>query len=491
MSDKTLYLFPDTNVFIQCKPLEQLNWSEWKDFAEIHLLVSQPVQKEIDDQKTIGNNRVANRARSTYRVFRKIIDGRQEFELIRNSTPVVKLFLQGPSRPSAELEDTLDYSKPDDRIVGCLHKFLQDNSRSDARLLTYDAGPMMTANSLGLPYVAVKEEWLLPPENNDMERENARLREQIAGLQRASPQFKIQMVNSEGQTIDRLDMDHVIYKPLSEDAIESLLTLLTTRFPKATNFGSSEAPRNSHLPSLVDPLAHLRSYIPASEEEINRYRNSAYPGWLTECREALCLIHEKLQERDVDSEFTFSISNEGTRPAKDALLNIIAQGDLKIYVPIYVPRSEKPTQPEPMLPTPPIPPRGRWSSLQNLLGRSLNLGGLLRDPFQFDPSILGKDSRRDPNDFYYKPNRPTTPGEIISLECEQWRHSTGPELFSGHISVDPYDDEIQGALICEVHAENLAEPVEKTIPVRINIKREQSVEQARKLVEELGFLRPA
>ena len=179
MSENILYLFPDTNVFIQCKPLEQLIWSEWKDFAEVRLLVSQPVQKEIDDQKNRRNNRVANKARSTYQVFRKIIDGRKEFELVRSSTPAVKLFLQGPSRPSPELEDTLDYSKPDDRIVGCLHKFLQDNPGSDARLLTYDGGPMMMANSLGLPYVAVKEEWLLPPENNDTERENVRLREPV------------------------------------------------------------------------------------------------------------------------------------------------------------------------------------------------------------------------------------------------------------------------------------------------------------------------
>ena len=38
MSKRTLYLFPDTNVFIQCKPLEQLDWSEWQEFSEIHLL---------------------------------------------------------------------------------------------------------------------------------------------------------------------------------------------------------------------------------------------------------------------------------------------------------------------------------------------------------------------------------------------------------------------------------------------------------------------
>ena len=29
MSEKILYLFPDTNLFIECKPLAELDWSEW------------------------------------------------------------------------------------------------------------------------------------------------------------------------------------------------------------------------------------------------------------------------------------------------------------------------------------------------------------------------------------------------------------------------------------------------------------------------------
>ena len=48
---KILYFFPDTNLFIQCKPLKDIDWSDFNDFEEIHLIVSRPVQKEIDFQK--------------------------------------------------------------------------------------------------------------------------------------------------------------------------------------------------------------------------------------------------------------------------------------------------------------------------------------------------------------------------------------------------------------------------------------------------------
>ena len=50
----TLYVFPDTNLFIQCRPLNELDWSLWPDSSEIHLVVTRPVQREIDGQKTVA-----------------------------------------------------------------------------------------------------------------------------------------------------------------------------------------------------------------------------------------------------------------------------------------------------------------------------------------------------------------------------------------------------------------------------------------------------
>jgi hypothetical protein len=55
---RTLYLFPDTNAFIQCRSLDQVDWSEWVDYAEIHLIVCQPVQREMDKHKIRGSDRV-------------------------------------------------------------------------------------------------------------------------------------------------------------------------------------------------------------------------------------------------------------------------------------------------------------------------------------------------------------------------------------------------------------------------------------------------
>ena len=223
MTDRTLILFPDTNLFIQCKPLEEIDWSEWSEFSEVQLLVCRPVTREIDDQKNRGNTRVARRAKSTYRLLGPVAEGQQEFLTIKDSAPTVKLFLEAMSRTTSGLDDILDYTKIDDQIVGCLHRYRHDNPEIDARLLTYDRGPMMAARALELPFEVIRETWLLQPEHNELEKENARLKERVSQLESAEPRFKIELVDECGVSIEQLTVDHCILEPLSSSEVDVLM----------------------------------------------------------------------------------------------------------------------------------------------------------------------------------------------------------------------------------------------------------------------------
>src|SRR5690606_22634224 len=68
----TLYLFPDTNVCIQCKALHEVDWKLLGDFDEIVLLICRAVQDEIDQQKGRGAGRVTDQARTTPGMFRSM-----------------------------------------------------------------------------------------------------------------------------------------------------------------------------------------------------------------------------------------------------------------------------------------------------------------------------------------------------------------------------------------------------------------------------------
>src|SRR6516225_7965758 len=124
---KILYLFPDTNLLIQCLPLGQLGWERWKSFDEVNLIISRPIQREIDKHKNGGNERLAKRGRKAAALLRDVIAGSTDHEVIRETGPRVKLFVRTDIKPSESLAGMLNYDEPDDQLVGTVHSFISQN----------------------------------------------------------------------------------------------------------------------------------------------------------------------------------------------------------------------------------------------------------------------------------------------------------------------------------------------------------------------------
>ena len=504
MPTRILSFFPDTNLFIQCRPLEELDWSEWTDFEEVHLIVCRTVQREIDQQKHRGNGRVAQRARKTSSIFRSIIE--EDYRVIRGKSPQVKLVLESSSVPSPELKGRLDYTKADDEIVGFLHQYKQQHPEADVRLLTHDTGPMMTARSLDLPFVKIQDAWLLPPESNEKERENRRLKEEVARLRKTEPEFQIKCVDDSDEEVTSLEVESQVYEPLSEDDLSAFIDSLRKQFPPATDFGPRE-PSKRELSFLgwqereqaikereqfdkrlyVDKPFYKPFYKPTSKEEIAEYRDKTYPAWIKECKNILSTLHRTLQRKVEPASFHFVATNKGTRPGKDILVDIKAKGNFSICPPQIEDKedSDEEKETELRLPLPPKPPQGKWIS-RSYRPISADVSAY---PVPLIHPPIPQNERRDPNAFYYK-DRPTTPVESFSLECEQWRHGIDDEYFDGQILFHRDTDEVRGAIEFQIHAENLSSPAKKIVPVRITVKRESTKDYASNLVMKLSNRAP-
>ena len=170
MTSKILYLFPDTNLFAQCRALEELDWDRWGSFDEVNLIVSRPVQTEIDHQKNKGGDRLAKRAKAASSLFREVILGSSDHKLIKATSPTVKLFIRTELRPNPSLSGHLDYQHNDDQLVGIAHRFAEDNPGAEIRVLTHDTGPMASAKMVGVTVAPIPDEWLLPPETSEKDK---------------------------------------------------------------------------------------------------------------------------------------------------------------------------------------------------------------------------------------------------------------------------------------------------------------------------------
>ena len=199
-----------------------------------------PVQREIDDQKTRGNDRVGKRSRTAYKMFRKVLDPEGDnYIQIGNATQVVKLFLDTPRRPTPELQEILNYEKPDDEIVGIVNDYIRTFPSRDVRIMTNDAGVMMTASHLQIPYIPVNERWLLDPESNESEKTIGRLNNEIARLKNTEPSFLVACNSSSDEGIDKLYGQYRTYEALRESQMLNVIEVLKKRFKLVTEFDLS------------------------------------------------------------------------------------------------------------------------------------------------------------------------------------------------------------------------------------------------------------
>jgi PIN domain len=485
MADRILYLFPDANLFFQCRPLSELGWDRWGAFDEIHLIVSRPIQTEIDRHKNRGNDRVAKRARVASTLLREIIVGGAE-KVVRNTGPAVKVVVRTELRPDKSLEERLDYSEPDDRLVGIAYAFAQQNSGADVRILTYDTGPLASAKTVGVSAELIPDDWLLSPEKTEAEKRIAALESEIALLRKTEPQIVVGCRDGDSREIKKLEIEVPHYLPLAEDEISDFMKRIQDRFPIVTDFGSPGEQEDRGVGVIG---RGIREFVPATAEAISEY-SANYAEWLEKCKEILRSFHVALERRAGAPKIRFWAANRGTRPAKDTLLTIDAKGELALMVP----ETKKQDEDESLaLPRRPLAPRGRWevqdpSKILHDRFRASNAVSSIFDVgrrLQSELLVPRLPRPRDPNAFYYNP-RPETPVLEVNLECAQWRHGLEPEEFEVKLHFDRNQaGTVEGALEFRIHAGNLSGIEKLVVPVRITIREVRAYEAAEGLVDQL------
>jgi hypothetical protein len=189
--------------------------------------------------------------------------------------------------------------------------------------------------------------------------------------------------------------------------------------------------------------------------------------------------------------YRFSVQNVGTRPGRHVLVTIEARGKFKLR-----PReAENGSVGAIQLPGPPDRPEGTWmTDMWGLSVHPAHLKSLMAGDGLFPgeqglsvPSLQSREMEqfdfRDPNCFYWKPERPTKPVDALTLGCEQWRHASDCEYFEFEVVPDFGASVVEGALYCRIEAENVSTPVSKTVQVRLSVVAADPCEHAFDLVD--------
>lgn len=503
-------LVADTNLFFECRRLEDLPWSDL-GAGPLIIALTKPVIGEIDKHKK-GGGRTRKRALGiSGRIRRMLVEGQSE-SVIREADPRVILRLMPVVPPTPKLEEVLDYTQNDDRIVGIAAALSQQTGYASVVVLTHDAVAASTAKAAGVSFQLIPQSWLRPPEETTEAKKIRELEQDLATYRSQEPVIEL------SETEAAAAGAHVVRRvaeALPQALVDRLVDELQSRHPMRTDFTPPEPVR---LPDGTEI-----SYAAPDAEKIEAYTSNGYPDWMARCRAILESLHEERAEREPRVQLRFSLINSGTRPASRMRVSFEACGSIFLYrrsedssVVSDGQHGDEPVPPR--LPSPPASPsfpqivkripavgsdvrgladlRRHRSTLEDLVQQAAGYGAYdlanmmgisgVAQRYASDLGVMGRANfaedvsrvpiippvrplHRDPEGFYYDGWPPDVPVERGSLTCELFRHRGDEELFEVEVQF-PKDGDASGAVLCTVHAENMTEPLTLRVPVRRTIE---------------------
>lgn len=477
-------IFVDSNLFLQCKAIESLPWADVATEEDLLILIPRAVLVEIDRHKCDGNTRRAKRARLASSVFRKVIASDDITEEVRKSEPHVILSFSPQSNEFQKISNTLDSSKPDDQIINEVLAYKASHPDMIVELLTHDTNLMLTAKHFNIVYRVIPDNWLLPPEPDHRDKRIGELENKINELIRTYPLIEVAAQDSNEHLIESLTSSITVYENLTEQMLSELISEAKERNPLTTSFDASSSKGSNYF--TTHNLLRMPLYKPPSDSEIKEYKEKTYPAWVESVRDYFVKLPNRLDFPERCLSFSFIITNIGTIPAENIVIEFEALGGL-LFMPMRNKDNDNKGKKENEFPQPPEIPKGTWShalSAFDSYNRSMTMGRamMIESPLSsLRPPSLPKP--RDRNTFYWKDDKPTGTAKIWNFECQEFMHKANPERFDLNIFV-PKDNISSGAIRCRVHAKNLPNPVVYTLPVNVEYKKRETIDIAQRILRE-------
>lgn len=523
-----VHLVADTNLFFECRSLEQLPWQEL-GYDPIVILLTKPVLDEIDKHKK-ANGRTRDRALEIFSRVREMLKSSMQESEIRASSPRVILRRMPGVKPDPALADDLDYTKNDERLVGIASTLNAQASGYRVVLFTDDTGPASTADGLDVAFLMIDESWRrTPPETVETKK--------IKELQREVDAYRAQEPRISIGTCENVDgsgtiaVTRKVATPLAEMEIEGFLAAVRLKHPLVTDFTPPPSWSTADVSGEVTKI----EYSSPSEEDVSNYREVLYPQWIERCHAILTNLHHGRDEIEPPVVLRWPMLNNGTRPASQVRVEFEAKGPLELRrirrneeddedsapsrAPLRLPTPSSTEFPSPPKPPPfqkqvtRIPPAAKPKAAQGLdisklrasaalaenhkhiAGMSKMLGRLDSNAVRAAAGLLQHDLLRtagssalfgrpsidtishrplqvprpfipDPHDMeaFYYDWPTTRTVKKGALTCDLWRHQAGAEVFEFEVMFTK-EGEARGIVECTVHAENLIKPEQARVVV--------------------------
>ena len=198
-----LYCFLDTNIFIHCQDITNIDWNDELGASEVCLVIAPVVFEELDVFKDDPRNmRKRDRAREAISLLESKLDSKDH--IVRKG--VTLTYAEGLPHKEFGVYN-LAPGNNDDRLVASAIQWTHRHSDNDLILISHDSGPRLKAKQRKMQAKRLSDKYRLPDKLDSRQKEIKRLEKELSELQTKQANLKLGILNQEKEILQELHVE--------------------------------------------------------------------------------------------------------------------------------------------------------------------------------------------------------------------------------------------------------------------------------------------
>jgi len=186
MSSQTAVVFPDTNLFLHYRPLNEIDWCRFLQAASVEIKIATVVTRELEEQKVLHQSqKMRDRAATAVKLLVKYLGQSQ----VRDGVTLEFLVKE----PDADFAASRGFNLKlgDDRLIGTLLLYREEHPGVRCVLATSDLPLKVKASHYQIELAIPSETLRLPSEPDPLEKKNKQLEAELRRYKSREPALDI------------------------------------------------------------------------------------------------------------------------------------------------------------------------------------------------------------------------------------------------------------------------------------------------------------
>lgn len=334
-------VFPDTNLFLHFRPLNEIDWCAVLNASNVEIKIAPVVTHELEEKKVLHPlQKIRERANKALRLLHTYLQKPQVREGV-----ILELLTKEATADSARFHG-LNFQLGDDRLIGSICSYQQDHPDIPCLLVTNDLPLTVKATHYQIPLAPLDDSFQLPQEPDTAEKKIKQLEQELLKYKSREPVLSVTFENGEQYMRFQIGEPGGV-APNQEKEIQTKIDEIKKEYPlleTTPRVSGQPAPTTSPLLNFTEQMQQaLQGLSDLSRQARENYNermfsyHSAFERYLRGT-----IDFPDRQKRTL--KLSLILDNTGTCPAEDIHVLLHFPNGFTLYDEKHIPA--QPTEPE-------------------------------------------------------------------------------------------------------------------------------------------------